>query len=265
MNRLKLDALGGDPLTLDNIEFMWNSIKQVIDGLSSVWQNNGSDPIILSGLVGTVGVSDTIYTPGFIVVNDEVYYVSGGTFPNGSTMVIDITQTTDSNGDETFEDLTTVSTYIIRQGELKVMVGGPNEIDIADFISVKDRLLAILALPNYLVDSSTAWATLPTLSASWSIPATYIGQPNVAEYRKNKLGEVELRGILHSSDVYNNGAFTLPVGFRPTQMKMFGVNDGVGKGNIQCLIFPTGQVNFYKAGDPHDAVDLGLDGIRFEI
>lgn len=261
MDKLDLTKLGGDPFTLDDLDFLQTSLTDAIKGLASIWQFGSSDPVILSGMQTTVAGSDTIWTGGWCVINGEVYAFSGGTFATSATIVMDITQTFDTAGDEVFEDLSTQSTYIIRRGALKVAAGGPNEIDVTDFISLKDRF----SLLGLVVNQETAWLPLPTLGATFSVPSTFITSPNVCEYRINKLGEVEFRGILYNSNLSNNGAFTIPIGRRPTTIKTFATYAGSpttsDKFVSEIIIFPNGNFNIYFPATATGYVSL--DGVKF--
>lgn len=137
MDKLDLTKLGGDPISLDDLEFLQNSFIEAITGLASVIQNGTTDPVIISGLKGIISGSDVIFSDGFIVNNKEIYFVQGGTFPLATPLSINVSQTFDAGGDQVFEDLLTKQTWIKRRGILSVNSGAPGEIDIADFITLK--------------------------------------------------------------------------------------------------------------------------------
>jgi hypothetical protein len=261
MNKLDLTKLGGDPFTLDNLEFLQLAISEAMNGLASVWQFGSSDSVVLSGMKTTPSGLNTTWTGGFVVINQEVFAFTGGTFPTSASIVMDVTQTIDTNGDEVFEDLSTQSTYVIRRGVLKVATGGPNEIDVTDFISLKDRF-SVLGL---VVNQETAWQTLPTLGATFSVPLIFITSPNNCQWRTNKLGEIEFRGILNNSNTSNVGAFTLPIGSRPTTIKTFATyvtsSTSTEKLVSEIIIFPSGNFNIYFPSGHSNFVSL--DGVKF--
>lgn len=143
MDKLELGFQGGDPLTLDDLEFMQNSIRDAFKGLASVFQYGSGDPVLIYGLNAVVSGSDNIFSDGYIIYNKEIYFVQGGTFAISSVLVIDVSQTYDTNGDQTFENLTVNQTWAVRRGILKISTGGPNEIDVADIITLKQAFQAI--------------------------------------------------------------------------------------------------------------------------
>lgn len=263
MNKRDLSFLGGDPDRLDDDEFFQNAVIEAINGLASVWQSGSLDPIILSGLVGTVGATNTVYTPGYIVVNSEVYAVNGGSFPNGSAMGININPSFDSNGDKQFENLLVNQTYIVRQGILKIYAG--SDMDITDFRSLKDRLQSIGAL----LDFSTPWVNLPTLSAPYTVPALVQTHPNITKWRFNKNGDVELKGFLECTDMNPSAGLIcqLPIGARPSSIKAF-TEYGYISGDTQptyinILIFPDGSVIRNTRRMSGETCYFSLDSIRF--
>lgn len=262
MNKLELGFQGGDPLALDDLEFMQAGIAEAIKGLASVWQSGSLDSIVISGLNGNVVGLNTTVTSGFIVVNSEVYYVPGATLPNAG-ICIDISETIDHNGDEIFENLDPHETYKVRRGLLKTTVGGPNEIDIADFVTLKDRIIQIT---NCVVNKETAWVNT-TFSGSWINASGGIYAGNVVRHRKNSIGNVELDGIAFCS--YASLAsliFNIPAPFRPTTIKIFPVYLGdATTGLIPAFITikPNGNVDVYSSTSPSGNWSVSLSNINF--
>lgn len=267
MNKVDFTKLGGDPFTLDNLEFFQDGLIEAIKGLCAVWRFGTSDDVILAGLNGTVSGSNTIYPNGYIVVGDEIYFVQGGTFLTTDPVVIDISQTFDSGGDETFEDLTNQQTHIVRRGILKVSTGGPNEIDMADLISVRDRLSSLGAL----IDNSTAWQNVGTavpFNSTWTNVTSGTFSGSVLRYKKTKTGEVVIDGsaIIPVSGTVHK-IFTLPAGFRPLQAKRYSI---VGNNNSvnaawDLIILANGEVQVFNM-DSYDntlSLQVALDNIRF--
>lgn len=263
MNKRLLNFLGGDPQRIDDDEFFQNAVIEAIKGLASVWQSGTLDPIIVSGLVGTVGATHTVYTSGYIIVNSEIYFVNGGSFLNGSALGINIDSTFDTNGDKVFENLSNHSTYEIRQGILKSYSG--TDMDIADFRSIKDRLQSMGAVLN----RSTGWDDLPTLSANYTVPSLVETLTNTTKFRLNNNGDVEFKGFLECTDMQNSAGLicTLPLSLRPTSYKAFtcyGKIYGDSQSSyINVSIRPDGKVwrNTVRTGG--ETCYFSLDSIRF--
>ena len=262
MDKLELGYQGGDPLTLDDLEFMQNALMDGIKGLASVWQFGGLDPIIISGIVGTVSGLNTTWTSGYIVVNSEVYYVPAATTVTIGTC-IDISETIDTNGDETFENLIVNSTYKVRRGVLKNMVGGPNEIDIADFISLMDRLVSLGCVKNQAV----GWVNVPSFSSSWGNGGSIT--TGVCRYRKNQIGSVELCGgaKIATSTGATEIVFTLPVGYRPIEQKVFNCigRDGANYNALLRIVITTSGSVVVSGHTSGNTVEVYLHSINFTL
>lgn len=266
MNKLETSYLGGHPLTLEDLEFFQNGLMEAFNGLASVWQYGSSDSIILSGLQGTISGPNVTYTSGFVVVNSEVYYVPSATIPTAGGFVIDIGQTIDTAGDIQYEDLTTHSTYLVRRGILKNPVGSPTEIDIADFITLKDRLLSITGA---LTSLETAWAGV-TFNGSWANTTYSVYYPsNAVRYRKNKIATIELEGSATCpSGSISALMFTLPTGFRPSKLKVYpAVVIDLVLGTLigRVLVKANGEVSFETNTPTSGDVTVSLDGINITI
>lgn len=263
MNKVDFTKLGGDPLTLDDLEFSQNALTDGIRGLASIWQDGSSDPVIISGLQTTIAGSDTIWGNGYAVINKEVYFISGGTHPTASTIVIDIAQATDSNGDQTFEDLSVNSTYIIRQGTLKVYTGGPSEIDITDFISIKDRFSSL----GVVVNLETAWTNVgvsPAFNGTW-VKKTGAGfSGNEVRFKTTKTGDLEIDGIAYvpATTGSDDLVFVLPVGSRPLVTKFFSCGATITGSStattVLVSIFPNGEVHVYSSSAVEMTLGLNL-------
>ncbi len=108
------------------------------------------------------------------------------------------------------------------------------------------------------------WKALPVANG-WS---PYLYDPDlweVAGYRKDALGYVELRGLLTKVNGTPSGVIaTLPVGYRPKHGRLFLVGMGepsqygriniFADGNVQWSTGPTGENDF-----------TSLEGIRFSV
>ena len=106
-----------------------------------------------------------------------------------------------------------------------------------------------------------------TPNTNWVVPATYYGSPNVFQYRKNANNEVELRGVAQNTDMgVTPSVFTLPVGFRPTNVKEFvsSFNTASGSGTFgaaRVVVAPNGMINVFLTASNYYI----LDNVRFSL
>ena len=99
---------------------------------------------------------------------------------------------------------------------------------------------------------SLTWTSVPTFGAGFSLFG--VGTP--VAYRKDPHNIIRLRGALGTSGATNAGtAFTLPVGYRPTQTLLF---PGFGASFIE--VWTDGTVHPSWGTDPGL---ITLDGIAF--
>lgn len=262
MNKLDLSFLGGHPITLDDLEFLQNALTEGIKGAISPFQFGGSDPVILAGIIGTISGLNTNFTAGFIVVNGEVYYVPAATVVTASPICIDIAETIDTAGDVTYEDLATHSTYLVRKGLLKNTAGSPTEIDIADFITIRDKLRSIT---NCVVNTPMSW-TNSTMSGSWAYASGGAYAGNAVRHGKNALNEIKLDGLAYCAFASIAPLImNLPAGFRPAEMKVFSVYIGDTGTSSQIpgfiTIEPNGDVKVYSSSSPVGNWIVSLCGI----
>lgn len=236
MNKFKIDYNGGAPLWTEDVEFMQNALQEALLGLGSFYDKIG-DPIIISGLTGTVTGGNVTFTSGFIAVNGEIYYVPGATIPTGGGG-IDINETTDPLGDKIFENGDPHSAYVIRKGTIVSSLGA-GVIDLADFRSVTDTLVAYGCSLNF----ASAWVNVSAFNSGWS---NYAGS-NQARYRKNNNGEVEITGFVKNPTATGQVIFQLPVGFRPVSDRGFIVmsTDDVGTQFNQIIINTNGNITLF--------------------
>lgn len=98
MNKL-LTYEGGQPFTLEDIDFMQEAFAEVISGLASAYSN-----FILSGCKLTVAGDKVTWTAGYIIIDQQVYRVEAGsiTAPSTDNLYWKVI-TTDSQG-VVFED-----------------------------------------------------------------------------------------------------------------------------------------------------------------
>ena len=122
-----------------------------------------------------------------------------------------------------------------------------------------------------VVDISVSNKVIPfiniTPNTNWVVPATYFGSPNVFQYRKNANNEVELRGVSQNTDSgVTPSVFTLPVGFRPTNVKEFvsSFNTASGSGTFgaaRVVVSPNGMINVFLTASNYYC----FDNVRFSL
>lgn len=78
MNKL-LTFAGGQPFSLEDIDFLQEAFAEVIRGLSSVYGN-----FILNGCKLSVSGDNVNWTTGFIIINENVYRVDAGSIATSS-------------------------------------------------------------------------------------------------------------------------------------------------------------------------------------
>ncbi len=265
MNKFKA-FLGGHPMSVDDLEYIQTSIFDVFKGVLAPWQFGGSDPVILGGLVGSIVGSNTVFTAGYIAVNGEIYYVPPATVVTATAKVIDISETIDPAGDVIYEDLQARSTFIVRQGVLKNLAGGPNEIDLADFLTKTQKLQAMGAVINL----ETAWFEVGApgnmaFAAGWNentMGSEFAG--NIVRYRINKNGELQLGGNARNTAMGTTGSsllFTLATA--PSTIKIYPVSasdntTGVING-AAVVIYTTGEVYLKVTPGTNFNVNVSLD------
>lgn len=98
-----------------------------------------------------------------------------------------------------------------------------------DLSDVKRRLKEAETVLNGYIPQEN-W-TAPSLENSW---VNYGGGYQDAEYMKDSLGFIHLRGLIKDGTV-NNTAFTLPDGYRPENRLVFGVISNNSLGQIDVL------------------------------
>lgn len=103
----------------------------------------------------------------------------------------------------------------------------------------------------------TGWIA-PTFLGAW---ANYGGAWATAGYRKDSTGIVHLKGLVRSGAV--GTIFILPVGYRPTQNRIFIVSSDVGGTYSFSRVDVTtaGAVNWSIGGG---STYFSLDGIKFD-
>ena len=107
------------------------------------------------------------------------------------------------------------------------------------------------------IDNTTPAWTAPTLTNSW---VNYGDIFTTAGYYKDALGIIHLKGLVKSGTT-SNAIFTLPTGYRPSQVAMFTVVAGPGVARIDISTNGAVYVAAYMASGTNAYVSL--DGITF--
>lgn len=262
MNQIDYTFLGGDPDVLDDMEFLQSSITEAIKGLASAWQSGGSDPVIISGLNTTVVGANTVYTDGYLIANSEVYFVVGNSFLTGSSLVIDIAETFDVNGTETFENLSVNQTWKVRRGVLKISTGSGTEIDLAD---TRTATQALISKYGMLTNQLTGWLDVGGAGVAFGSGWSNYAGANIARYRKNKIGEVEITGLVKNPTATGQVIFQLPSGLRPLTDRGFIVmtTDDLGTQFNQVVVGANGNITLFGTFGTNKT--LYLNQIKFSI
>lgn len=80
----------------------------------------------------------------------------------------------------------------------------------------------------------------------------------VAQYRKNPLKRVELRGSVERFSGVTTAIAVLPIGYRPAKRKLFPVVGNAGSGTVS--IYASGLIEYTSGGTTY----LSLEGITFD-
>lgn len=257
MNFLETLNQGGFPLALNDLRFLQSALRDGIKGTASFMAKPG-EPIIISGLVGTVSGSDITYTAGFIFANGEIYYVPGATISNVGSKYIDIETRYPTEGQLVFENLTSFYVYEQREGVL-TNTAGAHTIDLVDFLNFAD----VIASYGFAKSLLSTWQT-PGLINSWTNEGGIYGS---ARYRKTVAGDIELSGAVSNASVaaMPSTVFVLPVGYRPAaniRRTVMGKRNSTDYLPLQVIVFTNGNVNVYGYSTS-ETVSFSLDGIVF--
>lgn len=218
----------GFPLRMDDLRYMHESAKEVIDAIGYALLQN-SDPsygLHLKGGFSFSGTTGTI-TEGYIYFLGEIFYV-----PAQSTEAPDMNyvgwylEPEDvTEAYRVFKDGDTYGIHIRRQ--LKLVGWNPYNATIPDGVLVHTRLKKL----------TDVW--LPNSNVNWTQPVLSNGYSNVSgkavRWRKNKLGNIEIIGQFTYDSPGTSVLFTLPTGSRPTYEQRFTIFE---EGDYQFPINP---------------------------
>jgi hypothetical protein len=267
MDKLETFSNGGEPFTLDDLQFLQNGLRNGIIGLGKGFKSSGTLAIILDGLTSVVVGPNTVWTDGIVMRNGEIFYITGGSvLTSAPNTYFNFDQTNDPNGTDTFENLTVIDTYKIRAGYVTGLSTG-DTINIDDTQNLSDVLARMVTSSGYLQSfiDPNAWilvdaTTTPVLNSNWS-------SPYPLKYRLLKTKEVALKGMVLNASTANANhlIFTLPTGFRPAQNCSFSVYGLAGATVIShtVSVLTNGEVN--SGPFTGTSLEVSLDSIRFFI
>lgn len=246
MNKLDI-KLGGHHFTADDLLFLQTCLSDTIKAFAQMFEDSA---LILFGVEFSIAGPTLNWTAGWVYINGEVCKVDAGsaTLASNNTMVI--VQTYDPEGQQTYEDLNLEDTYVIRKATISGTGGGANL-----YTNLKRVKLGAVG----------DWNSLSSYYAgSWGPQSGGV----VPGYRKNGIKEVVMKGAIEINNWASPAdavAFTLPVGFRPSELTSVPVCATVNT-NFTVLM-----VDISVGGDvvpqglsTNDDVVLFLDGIRFQ-
>lgn len=178
MDKLFID-LGGHHILGNDLEFLQAACQEPFKAVADTL---GVTPLAVSGCVVTFGGGNINWTAGWMWINGELCKVSAGSaaYPANNTWVI--VQTPDPIGNQEYEDLNTVDTYLMRRATIQGNAGGTNI-----HSSVK-------RFRDYLLLEQNLWISLNLVLAGGSNWAAIDGVGAIAGYRTNRHGEVEMNG-----------------------------------------------------------------------
>jgi len=161
-----------------------------------------------------------------------------------------------------------VSTYEtgIYQWEVTDPVqGGIGGVDNVPILQLANRTKYLKTHVDAIEVATTAFTGI-TPAGTYSVPATVFSNSNVFQMRlNNKTNEVEFRGsVLYAGGGGFPGAilYTLPLGKRPSSIKLFVVPISIG-GSALLTIDPVTGVMYCQAGGGGEIISL--DSVRFSL
>jgi len=226
MNKLITTQNGGFPLDLDDIRWFDDGLREALEGLTKPWTNY----YILSGVTVTESGGNKECTEGFAVIDGEICYVPAQTVAIPAVQpdhdwVIQLKQTFDTDGNETFQNGSSYDTYAIRQGELayadisKLPSGTKTKhteyLPAEDYKTLKG-LITESVYPE-LQSNHEEWTTL-TLESAYSKYTEYSTDTDTPRFRK-EFGRVVIEGTVRRTGSLSSPDLiaTLPAGYRPTK------------------------------------------------
>jgi hypothetical protein len=127
-------------------------------------------------------------------------------------------------------------------------------VDPADNTSKRTTVGGLVnAILSLVASKQDAW-TAPTFSNSW---VNFGSGYETAGYMRDSLGYVHLKGMIKTGAI-NSVAFTLPAGYRPTAIRLFGVISNNVTGGVE--VASDGTVKPVAGNSAY----VSLEGITFK-
>lgn len=232
------------PLFGNDLAYVDSAVRDALKGiLFEIAQANGGN-LILGGCELTSNGTTVTVTPGYLLINYEIYYFAGTTFPvaTGATGTFAASNSTDSAGLRTFANGSSQSPWQTRVAIFSpgVLAGGA-----LDYPELKRFSGAIQDIVNGALSSSSAF----TMINAWSKP---IVNPAIL-YKNGRT--VSFVGSLTPGTITQDGwtkITTLPTGYRPirffeTVVMGFTTSPGYENGVLFVRILTNGEV-YAQAG-----------------
>lgn len=119
---------------------------------------------------------------------------------------------------------------------------GAYEMRVNDSVGNEYRIV----IDDLLAPDATAWTT-PSLNSNWSQLSG-----NNLKYRKNIIGQLELKGAVIVGAAQATGPFTLPANFRPAEARTISISRQDPSGNLLLEVYVTvntdGTFDYAKPG-----------------
>lgn len=228
MNKLVTSINGGFPLNLDDIRFVQDSIREVIKGISSTCLIKNQRMRILSGCTTSTGPQgQLIYSEGFILLDDEIFYHPGTTFPSVGVFhyFVEITSSYDPAGQKIFQDTQVHDTYELRIIKISRDILPPTSAP----------LLTPSSYINEYASISINYPTQPPLNGR--IASCCKGYDNIVQFDGVCM-------ITNVPEITSNMTLigTLPEGFRPAITVIFLLNQLSPFTSVTMSINPNGNI-----------------------
>jgi len=256
MNKLLTDFNGGYPFVLDDIRFQQDAVRDALKGILSGFGWSGNElngSYIISGLEWGSSTSIPDFTPGYVCIEGEVLYCTGGTPfsaptpPPGSVYYAYVSSTFDTNGIKNMENGNSENAYELRTVALAHGIlpsSGATPITGTTAVRLLDKIYNDLPGRQESPKFITAWGT----ANHWPTPYnTYV------RYWKDSLGLVHIVGSVELNVAFNQSvinAFVIP------DSNYFPAFESYGTYLSGADSFGTGRVTISTSGQV--TVDIGL-------
>lgn len=238
---------GGHPLQIDDLKHMQAAYVELFQ-MFGAWGSQDASPRIVTGCNITGSIPSRSVSAGWVWWNGEFYYVPAGTVAGSHVYIVCIPNTTylppspvvyanaSSHNCHRYNYMTLGSTSTL---------GLPT----VGYLSL---------MPRFGVEP---WTSVSTYSAGYANDGSGIWHN--CGFRKNSLGQLELRGAVKTNAVPGGTeAFTLPAGFRPT--KTIRVTTSTSSAVAFIDINQLGEVHIFPQIVAANVTTF-FDGIRIDL